>query len=156
MAGGRKSPCVGICSTTYGDLVCRGCKRFAHEITAWNGYEQSQRDQVWSRLHALQAQVVDAHLTVYSTTSFIAYLDEHLNSGAKEGEGVQLSIEEQHGPQVVHRVLAHLAASGRSLDAAGLVSTLAEQDALEVIRTLDQEIYSRSQAVYERSFRVTS
>ncbi|MEC9132488.1 MAG: DUF1289 domain-containing protein, partial [Pseudomonadota bacterium] len=27
MATRRPTPCVGICSTTYGDLVCRGCKR---------------------------------------------------------------------------------------------------------------------------------
>ncbi|KAA0952431.1 DUF1289 domain-containing protein, partial [Pseudomonas sp. ANT_H14] len=22
-----KTPCVGLCSTVYGDLVCRGCNR---------------------------------------------------------------------------------------------------------------------------------
>ncbi|MCF8976542.1 DUF1289 domain-containing protein, partial [Pseudomonas edaphica] len=27
-----KTPCVGLCSTVYGDLVCRGCKRFHHEV----------------------------------------------------------------------------------------------------------------------------
>ena len=144
LAGGRKSPCVGICSTTYGDLVCRGCKRFAHEITSWNGYEQAQRDQIWSRLNDIQAQVVDAHLTIYAPETFAAYQIEHLTR--------------DHGsePEVVHRVLTHLAASGRHLDDAGLVSTLEGKDALAVIRNLDQEMYSRSQAIYERSFRVTS
>jgi hypothetical protein len=30
-----KTPCVGLCSTVYGDLVCRGCKRFHHEVINW-------------------------------------------------------------------------------------------------------------------------
>lgn len=34
-----KTPCVGLCSTVYGDLVCRGCKRFHHEVIHWNGYK---------------------------------------------------------------------------------------------------------------------
>ena len=45
---------MGICSTTYGDLVCRGCKRFAHEIISWNGFDESQREIVWSRLLELR------------------------------------------------------------------------------------------------------
>ncbi len=31
-SGRPRTPCVGMCSTTYGDLVCRGCRRFSHEI----------------------------------------------------------------------------------------------------------------------------
>jgi predicted Fe-S protein YdhL (DUF1289 family) len=27
-----KTPCIGVCSTGIGDSVCRGCKRFAHEV----------------------------------------------------------------------------------------------------------------------------
>jgi predicted Fe-S protein YdhL (DUF1289 family) len=63
----RRTPCIGICSTTYGDLVCRGCKRFAHEIVEWNGYSDSQQVAVWSRLETLRqgsfalfVEVVDA------------------------------------------------------------------------------------------------
>ncbi len=29
--------------------ICRGCKRFAHEIVAWNGYTDDQRERVWQR-----------------------------------------------------------------------------------------------------------
>ena len=52
------TPCVGLCSTTYGDPVCRGCKRFAHEIVDWNRYAEPQKAAVIARLAALQAQVV--------------------------------------------------------------------------------------------------
>ena len=35
-----KTPCLGICSTTsVGDVVCRGCKRYAFEVIDWNGYD---------------------------------------------------------------------------------------------------------------------
>ena len=38
-----KTPCVGLCSTVYGDLVCRGCKRFHHEVIQWNGYNEEEK-----------------------------------------------------------------------------------------------------------------
>ncbi|MCZ6708751.1 MAG: DUF1289 domain-containing protein, partial [Gammaproteobacteria bacterium] len=50
----RSTPCVGICSTTFGDLVCRGCKRFAHEVVQWNGFEPAQQAIVWARLDELR------------------------------------------------------------------------------------------------------
>ena len=28
----KRTPCIGVCSTTYGDDICRGCRRFRHEI----------------------------------------------------------------------------------------------------------------------------
>ncbi len=60
----RSTPCVGICSTTYGDLVCRGCKRFSHEIVAWNVYNDDQRERVWHRLYALRDQATAVFVTV--------------------------------------------------------------------------------------------
>jgi len=56
------SPCIGICSTTYGDFVCRGCKRFAHEVTGWNHYTRAQREAVWERLSKLLTQSMQDHL----------------------------------------------------------------------------------------------
>ena len=54
----KRTPCVGICSTTYGDLVCRGCKRFAHEIVQWNGYDDVQQDAVRDRLQRVRDEVL--------------------------------------------------------------------------------------------------
>ena len=39
-----RTPCVGICSTTYGDEVCRGCKRFYFEVINWNKYDENEKD----------------------------------------------------------------------------------------------------------------
>lgn len=52
------TPCIGICSTVYGDNVCRGCKRFSHEIIQWNQYPVEQKKLVWERLVKLQSQIL--------------------------------------------------------------------------------------------------
>ncbi|MDF2447130.1 MAG: hypothetical protein K0S46_2366 [Moraxellaceae bacterium] len=52
------TPCVGICSTTYGDVVCRGCRRYLHEVIDWNRYSDAQKRLIWQRLDAVQEQVL--------------------------------------------------------------------------------------------------
>src|SRR6478735_1040574 len=53
-----KTPCIGVCSTGIGDTVCRGCKRFSHEVIAWNSYTQDERRTVLQRIDALLEQIV--------------------------------------------------------------------------------------------------
>ncbi len=60
-----KTPCVGLCSTVYGDLVCRGCKRFHHEVIHWNGYTEDEKRAVWLRLEQLLVQVMAAKVEVF-------------------------------------------------------------------------------------------
>lgn len=57
-----RTPCVGICSTVFGDHVCRGCKRFLHEIIDWNSYSEAQKRAVDQRLESLLSRVVEAKL----------------------------------------------------------------------------------------------
>lgn len=45
-----RTPCIGVCSTGIGDSVCRGCKRFAHEVINWNGYTEDEKRIVDQRL----------------------------------------------------------------------------------------------------------
>ena len=59
-----QTPCVGICSTVYGDMVCRGCKRFAYEVIAWNSYTSEQKNIVWLRLDHLLQQVLEPKVRV--------------------------------------------------------------------------------------------
>ena len=59
-----QTPCVGICSTVYGDNVCRGCKRFSHEIINWNQYANEQKQVVWDRLIALQNKILDQKIKI--------------------------------------------------------------------------------------------
>ncbi len=45
-----RTPCIGVCSTGIGDSVCRGCKRFSHEIIDWNAYNEAEKSIVDQRL----------------------------------------------------------------------------------------------------------
>ena len=47
-----------------GDRVCRGCKRFAHEVIDWNRYTHAQKSAVDSRLQQLLTQVVQSYVAV--------------------------------------------------------------------------------------------
>ena len=59
-----KTPCIGICSTVYGDVVCRGCKRFSHEIINWNQYSNEEKKYVWNRLEKLQKQILEQKIEI--------------------------------------------------------------------------------------------
>lgn len=52
------TPCAGRCSTVFGDLVCRGCRRFSHEVIHWNQYTPEQHAAVWIRLDAQLDQIL--------------------------------------------------------------------------------------------------
>jgi len=45
-----RTPCIGVCSTGIGDAVCRGCKRFSHEVIDWNAYTEDEKTIVDGRL----------------------------------------------------------------------------------------------------------
>lgn len=53
-----RTPCIGVCSTGIGDDVCRGCKRFAHEIIDWNRYSADERWAVMNRIDGFLTQIV--------------------------------------------------------------------------------------------------
>ena len=138
-AGLRRTPCIGVCSTTYGDLVCRGCKRFAHEIVAWNGFAETQRDVVWARLRRLLAESVRAHVQI---------ADWALLRAAAQRAGVV----EDALPEAVAFQTMRL----HPLPLAGLGLAPIGDPALETaqaVAAIDREFYLRSQAHYEASFK---
>lgn len=59
-----KTPCIGVCSTGIGDSVCRGCKRFSHEVIDWNSYTLEQKRIVDQRLSGFLSQCVSNKLRV--------------------------------------------------------------------------------------------
>lgn len=46
----KRSPCVGLCSTTYGDDICRGCYRTRHEVVEWNRLTDEQKNLIVERI----------------------------------------------------------------------------------------------------------
>lgn len=73
----KDSPCIGICSTVYGDDVCRGCKRFYQEIIDWNSYGQPQRDKVYDRIDQLLINVMQDKISVENVELLEAVLAKH-------------------------------------------------------------------------------
>jgi len=140
----RATPCIGICSTTYGDLVCRGCKRFAHEIVSWNAYTPEQRIRVRERLDALRDQ---------STATFVAIADPAMLHAT--AASLRLNVEPSASAlTVAYEVLRRRAREMRNLRDAGLHPVGDVEAPLEVRDAIDAEFHIRSIAHFERSFRV--
>lgn len=55
----KRTPCIGVCSTTYGDDICRGCRRFRHEITSWIEYTDSEKSIINRRLEKFKITVLE-------------------------------------------------------------------------------------------------
>lgn len=54
-----RTPCIGICSTTsFGDRICRGCKRSNVEVINWNRYTEAEKQAVQARINALTSQIM--------------------------------------------------------------------------------------------------
>ena len=70
------TPCLGICSTTYGDDVCKGCKRFVHEIINWPKYSQDERALVNDRLEKFKVLILQDRFKVHDSDLFEIKLKE--------------------------------------------------------------------------------
>nr|WP_300312545.1 DUF1289 domain-containing protein [Halomonas sp.] len=58
------SPCVGLCSTTVGDNVCRGCQRHDGEILRWPSFSTEQREQRMRELDQMRSDAASRFVEV--------------------------------------------------------------------------------------------
>jgi predicted Fe-S protein YdhL (DUF1289 family) len=138
----RRTPCVGICSTTYGDLVCRGCKRFAHEIVGWNAYSDDQRTRVWNRLSAVRDGCVE---------QFVEVVDRARLDAAVVGLATDTS--QLSASAAIYELLRRRARTIHALATVGLAARDASCRApIDVRDAIDREFLARSRAIYERNF----
>ena len=93
-----RTPCVGICSTTYGDDVCRSCKRFIHEVINWNSFNPEEKESVWKRLEKLKTLIMQSKISIINETLMEEKIEElqlkinsDLNSLSKAFEIVKLT-----------------------------------------------------------------
>ena len=93
-----RTPCVGICSTTYGDDVCRGCKRFIHEVINWNSFNPEEKESVWKRLEKLKTLIMQSKISIINEILMEEKIEElqlkinsDLNSLSKAFEIVKLT-----------------------------------------------------------------
>lgn len=139
-----KTPCIGVCSTGIGDSVCRGCKRFAHEVINWNAYSEEERGHIIERLHALLTQVMQARIEIVDQPRLNQQLAAHkvrcqpqLNPHCQAFEAIRT-----FGSQLL------------SLDKIGCRAYPEWQhlSVAELKRSIDQDLYRLSCAHYERYF----
>ena len=137
-----KTPCIGICSTVFGDEVCRGCKRFVHEVIDWNAYEDEQKSLVLERLKHFTEQVLSGKIKVIDQQRFFQSL-----------KVVGVSTRQS----LATAVLDFLRKSSRQIDDLsehGLAPMPEYRvfSAEELKLMIEEEILILSQATYNRSF----
>ncbi len=137
-----KTPCIGVCSTGIGDSVCRGCKRFSHEVIDWNSYTAAQKQSIDGRLSAFLSQCVSNKLRVLDTAllkwqlvvqqiRFVEHHDEYcwVFTLLKAGAG-QIENSRDYGFEVDQ--------------------CYRDMSLLDLRDRIDQEFYILSEAHYER------
>ncbi len=139
-----KTPCVGICSTGIGDQVCRGCKRFAHEVIHWNGYTQEQKLLIARRLEGFLEQVVSNKLQIVDRGQLLAAMRHQ-----------QIAFREEQDPYCwVFELLKAGASQIQDLSVYGLAYQRQWQGVplAEIKAEIDQDFYVLSSAHYDRYF----
>ena len=136
----RRTPCIGVCSTTYGDLICRGCKRFSHEVVGWNGYTKTQQNVIWKRLRKLQVQAIESILQIENPDLF----DRAKSNISEKLPNALICLE--------------FLRNKLTLDEVGIKVRFDFEGSThqDIVRAIDQEFHLRSSAYYERSFKVLS
>lgn len=140
------TPCIGVCSTGIGDVVCRGCKRYAHEVIAWNSYTEEQKALIHRRLDQLLSQVVAAKLHVFDA----ALLERQL-------QHQQIRYSRLKSPYVwVFELLRAGASQIRDCAQFGFsIEPGYRRFALQHLREqIDREFFVLSEAHYQRYIRV--
>lgn len=139
-----KTPCIGVCSTGIGDSVCRGCKRFAHEVIHWNSYSYEQKQLIDQRLEKFLAQIVATKLRVTDQN----LLQWHL-------EAQQISYPHNKSAYIwAYELLRAGASQLGDLSAYGLMldAQYWGADLRQLRLEIDAEFFILSQAHYDRYF----
>lgn len=141
-----KTPCIGVCSTGIGDAVCRGCKRFAHEVIHWNSYSQQQKSLIDQRLSGFLARIVESKLDIIDAERLCWHLQTQ-----------QISYSKHKGPFIWAYELLRAGAS--QIDdvvdyGLNIHADYSRMPLSELRKIIDHEFYILSQAHYERYFDV--
>ena len=136
------TPCLGICSTTYGDDVCKGCKRFVHEIINWPKYSMDERAIVNDRLEEFKLLILKERFKVVDKDLFTLKLKEN-------------AINYNNSLDPLTWIFDLLRASGsQNLDLAQFgITSLQNFDFKTIKDELNNEMLELSKAHHERYFK---
>ena len=142
MVNRTRTPCVGICSTTYGDDVCRGCKRFSFEVINWNSFKPEERESVWKRLEKLKSQIMASRLKVFDSKK----LEESIKY-------FQLKIKDDlNDLSKAFEVIKQVSESFNNLDEFGVDVFEKNKSLTSLKEEIENELYTLSKAHYEKYF----
>ena len=142
MTNRTRTPCVGICSTTYGDEVCRGCKRFSFEVINWNGFTPEERESVWKRLEKLKTQIMSSRLQILEPE----LLDNKIRH-------YQLKIKDDlNDLSKAFELIKQVSESFNDLKEFGIKVFNKKQSLIELKEEIEDELYTLSKAHYEKYF----
>ena len=137
-----RTPCVGICSTTYGDDGCRGCKRFIHEVINWNSFNPEEKESVWKRLEKLKTLIMQSKISIINETLMEEKIEElqlkinsDLNSLSKAFEIVKLTSK-----------------SFDDLNEFGIKIVNKDVSLIDLKEEIEKELYDLSMAHFNRYF----
>ena len=135
------TPCLGICSTTYGDDVCKGCKRFVHEIIGWPKFSQDERALVNDRLEKFNILILKDRFKIVDQDLLQIKLREN-------------AINYNNSMDPLTWIFDLLRAAGsQSLDLKQFgITSLMSYDS-STIKDINQELLELSEAHHERYFK---
>ena len=140
-----KTPCVGVCSTVFGDEVCRGCKRFQHEVIEWNGYTDFEKEIVWNRLESLKVLIMKSKIFIEDEILLKTKLDT-----------LKISYYDKVDTYCwIFDLIKQASQSITDLSEFGLRPlSKSTQDLVELKRLIEEELFVLSEAHYHRYFRL--
>lgn len=140
-----KTPCIGVCSTVFGDEVCRGCKRFQNEVIDWNSYQNSQKIAVLSRLESLKTQIMESKISI---------VNKKLLQNQLDTLDIKYVIDDNPFCWVFD-LLRQASQSIDSLQDFGVVlKDGAENNLFELKKVIESELFSLSEAHFQRYFKI--
>jgi predicted Fe-S protein YdhL (DUF1289 family) len=140
-----KTPCIGVCSTVFGDEVCRGCKRFQNEVIDWNSYQDSQKIAVLSRLESLKTQIMESKISI---------VNKKLLQNQLDTLDIKYVIDDNPFCWVFD-LLRQASQSIDSLQDFGVVlKDGVENNLFELKKVIETELFSLSEAHFQRYFKI--
>ena len=136
------TPCLGICTTTFGDEVCKGCKRFSHEIVSWTKYSLDEREIINTRLEKFKVQILQDRFKVNDDELFSNNLD-------------QMGINFNHSLDPLTWIFDLLRATGsQAIDLTRFgIENLQHYDPETIKDIINKELLDLSEAHHERYFK---
>ena len=145
MTKSLKTPCIGVCSTVFGDDVCRGCKRFQHEVIQWNSYSDPEKESVLTRLETLKTQIMESKVLI---------LDEQVLK--QQLESLKIIFNQDTNPYCwIFDLFRQASQSIGDTSEFGFEILSSQTDNLLVLKKIiEEELFELSEAHYQRYFKV--